>query len=337
MNAIKTVLNFFVITFTAMTILGISCSKSDTNLPIAVMKTSLGTIKIQLWPHKAPKTVENFIGLAEGTKEWLDSKTNQKVMRPFYNGLTFHRVIEDFMIQSGCPIGNGTGGPGYVFDDETYEPGPQITGQISTEEQARIVWTDLLVPYFRSLKGAPPDSEIIAITQACRKSNSGQPIMAKTVEFFQEKTGINKPIYEKGALISAVEYGNFCMANSGPNTNGSQFFIVIKKEGCDWLDGKHTVFGEVMASFKLTERSLKALKLEDIPIDAVKKLESIENKTFIGINDFLNSLRMNIGEEHTDKYKFLIMKHTEVTGMEVVHQIEKAGNSKVTIESITFE
>lgn len=334
MNQAKLTLTCLII---ILIVIGISCSKRGEDSPIAIMKTNFGTIKIKLWPDKAPKTVENFIGLTKGTKEWLDPKTNQKVMRPFYNGLTFHRVIEDFMIQGGCPLGNGTGGPGYTFEDETYKLGPQLTGKIATEEQAAIIWNDLFVPYFRSLKGAVPDSEIMVIAHACQKSRGGQPIMAKTVEFFQEKTGIHKPIYEKGKLIATVEYGNLCMANAGPNTNGSQFFIVTKKAGCDWLNGKHTVFGEVLTGVNLTEQSLRALQTEDVPNDVVAKLKSIKNKSFTGTNEFLDTLKSKIGEQQYSRYKALILKYAEITGMEVAHKIEKAENNKAIIESITFE
>ena len=117
----------------------------------ATFHTSHGSIELELAPEDAPKTVENFTRLAgEG----------------FYDGLTFHRVIPDFMIQGGCPKGDGTGGPGYTFEDEMNDH--------------RVV---------------------------------------------------------RGALA---------MANAGPNTNGSQFFIVTAQE-CAWLDGKHTVFGHVVA------------------------------------------------------------------------------------------
>src|SRR3954468_18537685 len=85
----------------------------------ATLKTSMGDIVVQLFEDKAPKTVANFIGLASGTKEWTDPKTGEKVKRPLYNGTIFHRVIPGFMIQGGDPLGNGTGGPGYKFDDET--------------------------------------------------------------------------------------------------------------------------------------------------------------------------------------------------------------------------
>jgi peptidyl-prolyl cis-trans isomerase A (cyclophilin A) len=84
----------------------------------AVFDTSQGTIVVRLFEKEAPQTVGNFVGLAEGTKEFLDPKTGKKVKRPFYDGLVFHRVIPQFMIQGGCPLGTGTGDPGYRFDDE---------------------------------------------------------------------------------------------------------------------------------------------------------------------------------------------------------------------------
>jgi peptidyl-prolyl cis-trans isomerase A (cyclophilin A) len=132
----------------------------------ATLKTSMGDIVIQLFDDKAPKTVANFVTLASGTKEWTDPKTGTKVKRPLYNGTTFHRVIPGFMIQGGDPLGNGTGGPGYRFEDEVN-----------------------------------PDLK-----------------------------------HSKPGILS--------MANAGPNTNGSQFFITQK--ATPWLDGKHTVFGEVV-------------------------------------------------------------------------------------------
>jgi len=132
----------------------------------ATFKTSMGNIVIQLFEDKAPKTVANFVGLATGTKDWIDPKSREKVKRPLYNGTIFHRVIPGFMIQGGDPLGNGTGGPGFRFEDE-----------------------------------------------------------------FQ-------------ADLKHSKFGILSMANAGPNTNGSQFFITHK--ATPWLDGKHSVFGEVV-------------------------------------------------------------------------------------------
>jgi len=82
------------------------------------LHTSKGDISITLFPDHAPKTVRNFVGLAEGTQEWKDPSTGQARTEPFYDGVTFHRIIPNFMIQGGDPLGTGTGGPGYTFDDE---------------------------------------------------------------------------------------------------------------------------------------------------------------------------------------------------------------------------
>ena len=86
----------------------------------ATLHTSNGDIRIELYPNHAPKTVRNFTGLATGTQEWTDEDTGEKKSEPFYDGLTFHRVISGFMLQAGCPQGTGTGGPGYFFDDEIH-------------------------------------------------------------------------------------------------------------------------------------------------------------------------------------------------------------------------
>lgn len=86
----------------------------------AIIHTSKGDIRLELYPDHAPKTVANFVGLAEGSKEWTDPATGEKRNDPLYNGVIFHRVIDGFMIQGGDPLGRGTGGPGYRFDDEIH-------------------------------------------------------------------------------------------------------------------------------------------------------------------------------------------------------------------------
>ena len=84
----------------------------------AHIETDKGEIVIDLFDDDAPETVANFVGLATGTKEFTDPKTGKKTKRAYYDGLSFHRVIDDFMIQGGCPLGNGTGGPGFTIKDE---------------------------------------------------------------------------------------------------------------------------------------------------------------------------------------------------------------------------
>ena len=87
---------------------------------VAMLSTSSGDIDVTLFPDHAPKTVRNFVELAEGAREWTDPRTGQKSKDPLYNGTIFHRVISGFMVQGGDPLGSGTGGPGYAFDDEIH-------------------------------------------------------------------------------------------------------------------------------------------------------------------------------------------------------------------------
>ena len=91
---------------------------------VATFKTSLGDIRVNLFGNHAPKTVRNFTGLAKGEIEWTDPATGEKTNRPLYDGTIFHRIIDDFMIQGGDPLGQGTGGPGFEFDDEIH---PELT------------------------------------------------------------------------------------------------------------------------------------------------------------------------------------------------------------------
>lgn len=246
-------------------------SKVDpTKNPVATIETTMGTIKVELWPSKAPMTVGNFIGLANGTKEWMDPVMKAKVKKPFYDGLIFHRVIKDFMIQGGCPLGTGSGDPGYKFEDETFEKGDELTGEIKDEDTAMIVFQTVFIPYLQAGGGdrTKLDKDIMDITDECMKNNNGTPMMKHPVEFYVEKTKFTGKVYKQGKLISPVAYGTICMANSGPNTNGSQFFIVTKTEGCDWLNGKHTVFGRVIEGMDVV------LKIQD-----VEKLEGDKPKT----------------------------------------------------------
>jgi peptidyl-prolyl cis-trans isomerase A (cyclophilin A) len=143
----------------------------------AVIDTTLGEITCELFPKQAPVTVENFTGLASGSKEFTDPQTQEKTRRPFYNGLIFHRVIPNFMIQGGCPLGQGTGGPGYRFKDE-----------------------------------------------------------------FSPDLSFDQP-------------GRLAMANAGPGTNGSQFFITVA--ATDWLDNRHTIFGQVVSGMDVVENIVK--------------------------------------------------------------------------------
>lgn len=147
------------------------------NARTVVMETSQGTIEIDLYEKEAPVTIANFVDLATGKKEWTHPETGEKKKSNFYDGLAFHRIIPDFMIQGGDPAGNGTGGPGYRFQDEIV---PSLT--------------------------------------------------------------FDKP-------------GYLAMANAGPGTNGSQFFITVA--ATPWLNGRHTIFGRVVKGQDIADKISK--------------------------------------------------------------------------------
>jgi peptidyl-prolyl cis-trans isomerase A (cyclophilin A) len=162
----------------------------------ATLHTNRGDIRVELFPNHAPKTVRNFVGLAEGTQEWQDPKSGAKRNDPFFDGLIFHRVIDGFMIQGGCPLGTGTGGPGYNFDDEIH---PELS---------------FTKPYLLAM------------------ANAGKRM--------------------------------------GKGTNGSQFFITVDTP--TWLQGKHTIFGEVTdaASRQVVDAIAKTpTAAGDRPLEAV--------------------------------------------------------------------
>jgi peptidyl-prolyl cis-trans isomerase A (cyclophilin A) len=160
----------------------------------ATLRTSLGTIVLRLFPDAAPATVRNFVELAEGTREWTDPRTKRPTTRKLYDGTVFHRVIPNFMIQGGDPLGTGRGGPGYQFGDEFH---PDLT---------------FSRPYI------------------------------------------------------------LAMANAGPGTNGSQFFITTART--PWLDRKHTIFGEVIEGADVVDRISRVKTQKDQPVTDVV-LESV--------------------------------------------------------------
>jgi len=229
----------------------------------AVMSTTYGDIHLDLWPELAPKTVQNFVDLA--TKN-------------FYNQTYFHRVITDFMIQGGDPntkdkdrSNDGQGGPGYKFEDECYAPGVEIKGDITDQATAEVVWNKIIVPHMQNNR--TPDADIAAVVKECQAARSLDPLKKHDIEFYRTKANYADPLYTQ-VLKAHVLYGYICMANSGPNTNGSQFFIVTKKDGTPWLDGKHTVFGKVTAGMDVVH------KIEQLPKDGNDN-PNPENQAFI--------------------------------------------------------
>lgn len=231
-----------------------------------VLNTSQGDIELELWPEMAPKTVENFVKLSNDG---------------FYEKTYFHRVIPDFMIQGGDPntkdstrANDGMGGPGYKFEDEAFTNGEPITGAITDEETARNVWSDIILPYIQNT--ATPDTTVKSVFDAVIKAQSGDPIKAHPIEWYLTKTN-HQGVLAKKVVKHPVAYGTMCMANSGPNTNGSQFFIVTKKEGADWLNGKHTVFGKVTKGMDIVH------KIEALPRDD-------KDNPLVGSQAFINKI-----------------------------------------------
>jgi peptidyl-prolyl cis-trans isomerase A (cyclophilin A) len=254
-----------VISMLILLVLSLSvCSKKDSNIAYVTMKTSKGTIKLELDRTLAPNTVDNFVGLATGKKEFTDPETGEPTKKKFYNGLTFHRVMKDFMIQGGDPKGDGTGGPGYSFEDECYEQGDRIEGVIEDENIAHQIYSRMIIPYMHTQERENVSEELLAIVTQVYQEQSGEAMLGKEVSYFEELTG-SEPIYTQGELKATVDYGTICMANAGPNTNGSQFFIVTKQDGCEWLNGRHTVFGKVVDGMDVVHA------IENVEVDPSNK------------------------------------------------------------------
>jgi peptidyl-prolyl cis-trans isomerase A (cyclophilin A) len=230
---------------------GPAFDKEDPGNPVYVLKTSKGNIFLELFAKEAPKTVANFIGLAEGTKEFTDPKTGEKVKRPFYDNLVFHRVIKDFMLQGGCPLGNGRGGPGYKFEDEINaddldlddakampdgRPHPHLFCRNQQDVQRQVVG-----PLLRKMGITSQD-------YAERKKEVDERLATLTLKEAFENQGYQ---YNSKLRSHKPKKGVLAMANAGPNTNGSQFFINLVDT--PHLTGKHTVFGRVVGGMDVVE------------------------------------------------------------------------------------
>lgn len=250
--------------------------RRDTN-PIAVMETSLGTITIELYRHAAPKTVENFVGLARGEKEFTDSD-GKSAKRPYYDGLIFHRVIPNFMIQGGDIKGNGTGGPGYQFADEINAKALGLdkvkvsASPMARNEVAQVVRNDIFKKL--NIKSQEDLNKKMKEAEAMLKGEQ-EKWNNKSLEDLYTARGIT---YTPNLESESNTKGSLSMANAGPNTNGSQFFVSVVDNL--YLDGKHTVFGRVLAGLDVAEKITKVERdQQDRPKESVilKKLTILEN------------------------------------------------------------
>jgi peptidyl-prolyl cis-trans isomerase A (cyclophilin A) len=247
-------------------------SMKEPQYPICIIKTSMGEISAELWPDKAPKTVANFIGLAEGKKEFTDINTKKKVTRPFYDGLTFHRVIKGFMIQGGCLKGDGTSNPGYRFEDEINAEslglhkikaihGKRTHPYLGIRSQKEFE-REVLHPLFRKM-GIKTGKEWKARSEEVNKR-----LQSLTLKECYENQGYR---YNTALKSNYLIKGVLGMANTGPNTNGAQFFICLVDT--PWLDGKHTAFGKVIKGFEVVEGIGKVeVNKEKKPVKDVKIL-----------------------------------------------------------------
>ena len=213
--------------------------------PIVMLSTSHGDVYLELFQDEAPETVANFIGLAEGTKEFTDPKTNKKTKRPYFGGLVFHRVIKGFMIQGGCPLGTGTGDPGYKFKDEINADSLGLNKKLALTNGQPHPWLlvrsqqqfqqTILMPLFRSLN-IKSQADLDA-----KKAEVQKKMQTLTLAEAYSNMGYK---YDSKLKSRPPTRGVIAMANSGPNTNGSQFFINLVDT--PHLTGKHTVFGRVI-------------------------------------------------------------------------------------------
>ena len=229
--------------------------------PIARIKTNFGEIYVELFQKEAPETVANFIGLAEGTREFTDPKTRTKVKRNFYDNLIFHRVIKKFMIQGGDPLGTGAGSPGYRFEDEINADSLGLQKIKVLDDKGR--------PHPWLLIRSQNDFNRVLLFPLLRRMRiETQDEMKKRVD--EVKNRLNKMSIKEAYQNQGYRYnpklkshhpkrGVLAMANSGPNTNGSQFFINLVETG--WLTGKHTVFGKVVKGMNVVDR------IAEVPVD----------------------------------------------------------------------
>lgn len=238
-------------------------------IPIRI-ETSRGAITAELWPAVAPRTVETFLGLATGSRSWKDPSSDKEMTgKPFYDGLIFHRVIKGFMIQGGCPLGQGIAGPGFSFEDEI-----NATALGLDREKVFPQGFDNQNPRFN-----PQCEYLFRLPQAGEPPGPGLEVLRKLADETLDKADRNDPkavenarflakarldiltlkdLYERMGYSYSDKLpsqpplrGCLAMANSGPNTNGSQFFINLVDT--PHLTGKHTVFGRVVKGMDIVD------------------------------------------------------------------------------------
>lgn len=245
---------------------------------MAVIETNYGSIEVELFSDAAPETVKNFLDLAEGRKAYTDPASGQEKTGHFYDGLVFHRVIDGFMIQGGCPKGDGTGDPGFRFADEmdaealgldqiqAFDANGQPHQWLMLRSQDDFN-NQIVAPLLQKM-GIGSQEELQERIEEVQKT-----IDAMSLKEAYENMGYN---YREGLESRKPEKGVLAMANSGPNTNGSQFFITLADT--PWLTGKHTVFGRVVAGMELVEQIGKVeTGAGNQPVEPVR-IESIRQK-----------------------------------------------------------
>ena len=224
----------------------INSTETLNNGIFAKMESNRGIILLRLYYKEVPYTVANFVGLAEGSREWKDPNTGKKKKSNFYNGLKFHRVIKDFMIQGGDPQGSGRGGPGYKFADE----------------------------FKADLK------------------------------------------HDRPGILS--------MANSGSNTNGSQFFITHVPT--PWLDGKHSIFGEVVEGMEVVNSIIQGDQIKSVQIlKNGKDAEAFDVSKF----DYINMKVENKLAGWNEDFSLPGREETTESGLRMI--IHKKGNSEIPL------
>lgn len=256
----KTILSALLLGLNFAAAVSLPAAENQRN-PVCVIKTSMGDIRVELFAQEAPDTVQNFIALAEGQKEFLEINSGEKVKRPFYDNLIFHRVIKNFMIQGGCPKGDGSGSPGYRFADE-------INATALGLDKIKVVQPDGNLHPYLGIQNPKDYSRVVVMPLAHkmgitseqqfneRKEEVKQKISQMSLKECYENQGYN---YNEKLKSSQPLRGVIAMANSGPNSNGSQFFINLVDT--PWLAGRHTVFGKVIQGMGVVDN------IGEVPVD----------------------------------------------------------------------